>query len=218
MVGFTRYQLPDLPYKYSDLEPYIIEEIMRLHHQKHHASYVKGANAALEKLEKHLKGEAEIDVRAVLRDFSFNYGGHVMHTIFWPNMAPPGKGGGTPGGRVADLIEKQFGSFENFKKLFSAAAKTVEGVGWAVLAVDPLTGELRILQVEKHNLLMTAGHIPILVIDVWEHAYYLQYKNDRASYVENWWNVVNWDDVEKRLEAALNSGRALYVPEPPKLG
>ena len=218
MVGFARYQLPELPYKYGDLEPYIIEEIMKLHHQKHHAGYVKGANAALEKLEKHLKGEAEIDVRAVLSDFSFHYGGHIMHTIFWPNMAPPGKGGGTPGGRVADLIEKQFGSFEAFKKLFSAAAKTVEGVGWAVLAVDPLTGELRILQVEKHNLLMTAGHIPILVIDVWEHAYYLQYKNDRGSYVENWWNVVNWDDVEKRLETALNSGKALYVPEPPKLG
>lgn len=217
MVSFKRYELPELPYKYNDLEPYIIEEIMKLHHQKHHAAYVKGANAALEKIEKHLKGEAEIDVKAVLRDFSFNYAGHVMHTIFWPNMAPPGKGGGKPGGRIADLIEKQFGSFEAFKKLFSAAAKSVEGVGWGVLAVDPITLELRILQVEKHNVLMTAGLVPILVIDVWEHAYYLQYKNDRASYVENWWNVVNWDDVDKRLEAAINGSRNLLYPEAPKV-
>ncbi|BAN89996.1 superoxide dismutase [Aeropyrum camini] len=211
MVSFKRYELPPLPYNYNALEPYIIEEIMRLHHQKHHNTYVKGANAALEKIEKHLRGEAQIDVRAVMRDFSFNYAGHIMHTIFWPNMAPPGKGGGTPGGRVADLIEKQFGGFEKFKSLFSAAAKTVEGVGWGVLAFDPLTEELRILQVEKHNVLMTAGLVPILVIDVWEHAYYLQYKNDRGSYVDNWWNVVNWDDVEKRLEQALNNAKPLYL-------
>jgi Fe-Mn family superoxide dismutase len=211
MVSFKRYELPPLPYKYDALEPYIIKEIMELHHKKHHNAYVVGANAALEKLEKHLKGEIQVDVRAVLRDFSFNYAGHIMHTIFWPNMAPPGKGGGTPGGRVADLINSQFGSFEKFKQLFSQAAKTVEGVGWAILAVDPLTLELRILQIEKHNLFMTAGLVPILVIDVWEHAYYLQYKNDRASYVENWWNVVNWDDVEKRLEQAINNAKPLYL-------
>ena len=212
MASFTRYELPPLPYSYNALEPYIIEEIMKLHHQKHHNAYVKGANAALEKIEKHLKGEAQIDVKAVMRDFSFNYAGHIMHTIFWPNMAPPGKGGGTPGGRVADLIDQQFGGFEKFKQLFSAAAKSVEGVGWGVLAFDPLTSELRILQVEKHNVLMTAGLVPLLVIDVWEHAYYLQYKNDRGSYVDNWWNVVNWGDVEKRLEQALNGSKQLFIP------
>lgn len=209
MVSFKRYELPPLPYKYNALEPYIIEEIMKLHHQKHHNAYVVGANAALEKLEKHLKGEAQIDVKAVLRDFSFNYGGHIMHSIFWPNMAPEGKGGGTPGGRLADAIDKNFGGFENFKNLFTAVAKTVEGVGWAYLAVDPLTEELRVGQIEKHNVLMTAGLVPILVIDVWEHAYYLQYKNDRGSYVQNWWNVVNWDDVAERYERAINGSPQL---------
>lgn len=203
-----RYELPPLPYSYNALEPYIIEEIMRLHHDKHHQTYVNGANAALEKIEKHLKGEAQIDVRAVMRDFSFNYAGHIMHTIFWPNMAPPGKGGGTPGGVVADKINQAFGSFDKFKQLFTSVSATVEGVGWGVLAYDPLTDELRVLQVEKHNVLMTAGLVPILVLDVWEHAYYLQYKNNRASYIENWWNVVNWDDVEKRLNSAINHGKA----------
>ena len=211
MGRFKRYELPPLPYSYDALEPYIIEEIMRLHHQKHHNAYVRGANAALEKIEKHLKGEAEINVKAVMRDFSFNYAGHIMHTIFWPNMAPHGKGGGTPGGRIGDLIDRHFGGFEKFKRLFSAVAKGVEGVGWGVLAFDPITGELRMLQVEKHNVLMTAGLVPLLVIDVWEHAYYLQYKNDRGSYVENWWNVVNWDDVDKRLEQAFNNSKQLYL-------
>jgi len=203
--GFERYELPPLPYAYDALEPHISEEIMRLHHQKHHKSYVDGANKALEKLEAHLRGEAEVDVRAVLRDFSPNYAGHVMHSIFWPNMAPEGRGGGSPGGELGDAIDKYFGGFEAFRKLYTKAAVTVEGVGWAVLAVDPLTGGLRILQVEKHNLLMTAGLVPILVIDVWEHAYYLQYRNNRAAYVEAWWNVVNWDDVAARYRRALDN-------------
>ncbi len=204
MPGFRRYTLPSLPYGYDDLEPHISGEIMRLHHQKHHKSYVDGANKALEKLEKHLAGEAEVDVRAVLRDFSFNYAGHYMHSIFWPNMAPEGRGGGTPGGELGDAIDRVFGGFQAFKALFTRAAATVEGVGWAVLAVDPLTGEPRILQVEKHNLLMAAGLKPILVIDVWEHAYYLQYRNNRAAYIEAWWNVVNWDDVQERYKKALD--------------
>jgi Fe-Mn family superoxide dismutase len=194
-----RYELPQLPYAYNALEPYIIEEIMRLHHTKHHQAYVNGANAALEKIEKAAKGEIQIDVRAVLRDLSFNLDGHKLHSIFWPNMAPPGKGGGKPGGAIADKINAEFGSFENFKKLFSDAAKTVEGVGWALLLYDPEVDRLVLTQIEKQNLMQLA-ELPILLsIDVWEHAYYLQYKNDRASYVDNWWNVVNWDDVEKRF-------------------
>ncbi|MEM0457884.1 MAG: superoxide dismutase [Sulfolobales archaeon] len=206
-----RYELPQLPYNYNALEPYIIEEIMRVQHQKHQQGNVNCANAALEKLEKHLRGEAQIDVRAVLRDFSFNHGGHFRHTFFWPNMAPPGKGGGTPGGRIADAINNVFGSFNKFKDLFSTAAKNEEGVGRGVLGDYVLSEELRIYQIEKHNLLQTAGIIPLLVIDVWEHAYYLQYKNDRGSYVDNWWNVVNWDDVERRYNAALNKGREAYL-------
>jgi Fe-Mn family superoxide dismutase len=194
-----RYELPQLPYAYNALEPYIIEEIMRLHHTKHHQAYVNGANAALEKIEKAAKGEIQIDVRAVLRDLSFNLDGHKLHSIFWPNMAPPGKGGGKPGGAIADKINAEFGSFENFKKLFSDAAKTVEGVGWALLLYDPEIDRLVLTQIEKQNLMHLAELPILLAIDVWEHAYYLQYKNDRASYVDNWWNVVNWDDVEQRF-------------------
>jgi Fe-Mn family superoxide dismutase len=197
--GVKRYELPQLPYAYNALEPYIIEEIMRLHHTKHHQAYVNGANAALEKIEKAAKGEIQIDVRAVLRDLSFNLDGHKLHSIFWPNMAPPGKGGGKPGGAIADKINAEFGSFENFKKLFSDAAKTVEGVGWALLLYDPEVDRLVLTQIEKQNLMHLAELPILLAIDVWEHAYYLQYKNDRASYVDNWWNVVNWDDVEKRF-------------------
>jgi Fe-Mn family superoxide dismutase len=172
---------------------------MRLHHTKHHQAYVNGANAALEKIEKAAKGEIQIDVRAVLRDLSFNLDGHKLHSIFWPNMAPPGKGGGKPGGAIADKINAEFGSFENFKRLFSDAAKTVEGVGWALLLYDPEVDRLVLTQIEKQNLMHLAELPILLAIDVWEHAYYLQYKNDRASYVDNWWNVVNWDDVEQRF-------------------
>jgi Fe-Mn family superoxide dismutase len=197
--GVKRYELPQLPYAYNALEPYIIEEIMRLHHAKHHQAYVNGANAALEKIEKAARGEIQIDVRAVLRDLSFNLDGHKLHSIFWPNMAPPGKGGGKPGGAIADKINAEFGSFENFKRLFSDAAKTVEGVGWALLLYDPEVDRLVLTQIEKQNLMHLAELPILLAIDVWEHAYYLQYKNDRASYVDNWWNVVNWDDVEQRF-------------------
>jgi Fe-Mn family superoxide dismutase len=194
-----RCELPQLPYAYNALEPYIIEEIMRLHHTKHHQAYVNGANAALEKIEKAAKGEIQIDVRAVLRDLSFNLDGHKLHSIFWPNMAPPEKGGGKPGGAIADKIDAEFGSFENFKKLFNDAAKTVEGVGWALLLYDPEVDRLVLTQIEKQNLMHLAELPILLATDVWEHAYYLQYKNDRASYVDNWWNVVNWDDVEQRF-------------------
>ncbi|MER3601419.1 MAG: superoxide dismutase [Nitrososphaerota archaeon] len=195
-----RYTLPSLPYKYDALQPYISERIMTLHHTKHHQAYVNGANAALEKLERARRGELQVDVRAVLRDLSFNLDGHKLHSIFWPNMAPPGKGGGTPGGRLADQLNRDFGSFDRFKAQFSDAAKTVEGVGWALLLYDPEADHLVLTQIEKQNL-MHLAELPILLsLDVWEHAYYLDYQNDRAKYVDNWWNVVNWDDVAARFE------------------
>jgi Fe-Mn family superoxide dismutase len=193
----AKIELPPLPYKYNALEPVISQKIMELHHDKHHKSYVDGANAALEKLEKYRKGEIEIDVRATLRDLSFHMNGHVLHSIFWPNMKPPEENN-KPGGKVADLINKVFGSFESFKKEFSNAAKSVEGSGWAVLVKDE-KDNLYVFQIEKHNLMHVAGFKPLLVLDVWEHAYYLDYLNDRGKYVDNWWKVVNWDDVEKRL-------------------
>jgi len=198
----NKYVLPDLPYKYDALEPVISKEIMTLHHDKHHAAYVTGANAALEKLDKARKGELQIDIRAVLRDYSFNFGGHVLHSIFWPNMAPPGKGGGTPGGALADKINSDFGGFDKFKQQFSDAAKTVEGSGWALLLYDSTTDQLVLTQVEKQNF-MHLAQLPILLgLDVWEHAYYLVYRNDRAKYVDEWWKVVNFDDVAARFNKA----------------
>ncbi len=197
-----KYELPPLPYSYEALEPYISREIMTLHHTKHHQAYVTGANAALERLEKQRKGENPENVRGILRDLSFNLSGHKLHAVFWPNMAPSGKGGGTPGGSLADQINRDFGSFEAFKKQFSDAAKNVEAVGWAILTYDAESDTLLIYQVEKQNFMHPPDLPLILTLDVWEHAYYLQYKNDRASYVDNWWNVVNWNDVEKRFAKA----------------
>jgi Fe-Mn family superoxide dismutase len=197
-----KYELPPLPYSYEALEPYISREIMTLHHTKHHQAYVTGANAALERLEKQRKGENPENVRGILRDLSFNLSGHKLHAVFWPNMAPSGKGGGTPGGSLADQINRDFGSFEAFKKQFSDAAKNVEAVGWAILTYDAESDTLLIYQVEKQNFMHPPDLPLLLTLDVWEHAYYLQYKNDRASYVDNWWNVVNWDDVEKRFAKA----------------
>jgi Fe-Mn family superoxide dismutase len=171
-----KYELPPLPYSYEALEPYISREIMTLHHTKHHQAYVTGANAALERLEKQRKGENPENVRGILRDLSFNLSGHKLHAVFWPNMAPSGKGGGTPGGRLADQINRDFGSFEAFKKQFSDAAKNVEAVGWAILTYDAESDTLLIYQVEKQNFMHPPDLPLILTLDVWEHAYYLQYK------------------------------------------
>ena len=193
------YTLPPLPYAYDALEPHISKQIMTLHHDKHHQAYVTGANAAMDKLDKARKGEMQIDVRAVLRDFSFNADGHILHSLFWPNMAPPGKGGGTPGGKLADRINQDFGGFDKFKAQFSDAFKTIEGSGWAMLIYEPASDQLIISQIEKHNLNHIAQSEAILCSDGWEHAFYLQYLNDKAKYGEAWWNVVNWSEVDARL-------------------
>ncbi len=193
-----KYTLPDLPYKYDALEPYISQEIMKLHHDKHHLAYVNGANAALDKLEAARKGGwTGVDIKGIERDLSFNLAGHVLHSIFWPNMKQ--NGGGKPGGRLADKINEDFGSFDGFKAQFAAAAKAVEGSGWGLLVYDPLNDQILTLMAEKHNLLSGQSTVPLLVCDVWEHAYYLQYKNDRGSYVDAFWNVINWDNVEELL-------------------
>ncbi len=194
-----QYSLPDLPYAYDALEPVISKEIMQLHHDKHHLAYVNGANAALEQLEKARKGETEINIKAVMRDLSFNLNGHLMHEIFWENMRAP-KEDNMPEGEVLSLIEKNFDSFDAFRKEYSEAAKAVEGSGWVVLMKDEKKN-LFIGQLEKHNLLGINGFTPVLVNDVWEHAYYLDYKNDRGAYVEAWWKVVNWENVANRINA-----------------
>ncbi|WP_339103682.1 superoxide dismutase [Haloterrigena salinisoli] len=193
-----RYRLPELPYAYDALEPHIDERIMQLHHSEHHQSYVDSANAALEAFES-MRESGEFDgVRAAKRDFSFNFSGHVNHTIFWQNMSPDG--GGAPQGDLASALEAQFGSFEAFRSEFTATATAVEGDGWAMLFYEPLADALVIGQLEDQNELAHQRTVPILALDVWEHAYYPQYENDREAYVEAWWNVVDWADVGERYE------------------
>jgi superoxide dismutase, Fe-Mn family len=196
------YALPPLPYPYEALEPYISKQIMTLHHDKHHNAYVTGANAALDKLEKARAGSLQVDIRGVLRDLSFNVDGHKLHSIFWNNMAPAGKGGGSPGGKLADKINSDFGSLDKFKQQFGDAAKAVEGSGWALLLYDSEIDTLVMTQIEKQNFMHLAELPVIIATDLWEHAFYLQYLNDKAKYVDAWWNVVNWDDAGKRFDKA----------------
>jgi superoxide dismutase, Fe-Mn family len=192
--------LPELPYAYNALEPYISEEIMRLHHEKHHRSYVDGLNKAEVNLKKARDNNDFSLIKHWSRELAFHGSGHYLHTIFWKNMIP--KGGGSPQGLLKSEIENYFGSFAKFKKQFSEAAKQVEGVGWAILVWSPRARHLEILQSERHMLLTQWDTIPLLVLDVWEHAYYLQYKNNRGAYIDNWWNLINWNDVEMRFDKA----------------
>jgi Fe-Mn family superoxide dismutase len=193
--------LPKLPYDYKALAPYISEQQLMLHHDKHHLAYVNGANAIFDKLDKARKENTELDMKATLKELSFHIGGHLLHSIFWENLAPPGKGGGKPSGAIADMIDKEFGSFERFKMEFTKAAASVEGSGWAALAVQQCVSRPLIVQIEKHNVNVYPSFQVLMVLDVWEHAYYLDYKNDRAKFVEAFWNLVNWDYVNKVLKA-----------------
>lgn len=195
------HSLPPLPYAYNALEPYISEEIMRLHHDKHHQSYVEGLNKA-EKMLKQARQSGDFGlVKHWSRELAFHGSGHYLHTIFWNNMSP--RGGGEPSGGLLGEISKYFGSLEAFKKHFTEAAKQVAGVGWAILVWSPRSRHLEVLQTESHMLLTQWDTIPLLVLDVWEHAYYLQYKNNRNEYIEKWWNIVNWNDVQERFQKAL---------------
>jgi Fe-Mn family superoxide dismutase len=197
------YVLPKLPYEYGALAPYMSEEQLRIHHSKHHQAYVNGANAILQRLDKARKENAEIDIKSSLKELSWNIGGHLLHSLFWENLAPPGKGGGKPDGVLGDVIEKEFGSFERFKKEFTQAAISVEGSGWAALTYCKQTQRPIIMQIEKHNTNVYPMFRILMVLDVFEHAYYIDYKNDRAKFVEAFWNIVNWDGVNKRIEELL---------------
>ncbi len=193
-----KYVLPQLPYGLKDLEPFISETQLTLHYQKHHASYVTNANAILDTIEKARKEGTDLDMKSVLKNLSFNVGGIVLHTLFWENLAPVSKGGGgMPSANLGKMIEVEFGSFDRFKKEFSATALSVEGSGWAALVADG-EGRLSVMQIEKHNVNIFPGFKILLVLDVWEHAYYLDYKNERAKFIEAFWNIVNWKKVEER--------------------
>lgn len=198
------YSLPPLPYDYGALDPVISEEQLRIHHDKHHNAYVTAANDLLQKLEAARSGGSDLDMKATLKALSFNIGGHTLHSIFWKNMAPAGKGGGgAPSGTLGEAITAEFGSFDRFKKEFSAAATSAEGSGWAALSLCRMTGRPLIMQIEKHNVNVFPACSVVMVLDVWEHAYYLDYKNDRPKFVENFWQVVNWEYVSQRFEMAM---------------
>jgi Fe-Mn family superoxide dismutase len=199
MEKIKLFTLPNLPFDYNALAPYISEQQLKLHHDKHHQAYVNGANAIFEKLDKSRSESTDVDMKAILKELSFNVGGHLLHTTFWENMSPAGKGGGKPGGAVADMIDMGFGSFERFKKEFTTAATSIEGSGWAALAIHPCIGRPLIMQIEKHNVNVDPTFNILMVLDVWEHAYYLDYKNERPKFVEAFWNLVNWDKVNKNL-------------------
>jgi len=198
------YALPKLAYGYKDLEPYISEQQLTIHHQKHHQAYVNGANAILEKLDKSRKEGTDMDVKATLKELSWNIGGHLLHSLFWGNLAPVGKGGGgKPSGVLGDAIDKEFGSFERFKKEFTQAAASVEGSGWAALTLCRQTRRPIIMQIEKHNMNVYPMFRILMVIDVFEHAYYIDYKSDRAKFIEVFWSIVNWNEINKRLEESI---------------
>jgi len=204
------YTLPDLPYDYAALEPHISGKIMELHHDKHHAAYVTGANTALEQLaDARDKGDLTW-VNQLEKNLAFNLGGHINHSIFWQNMSP--NGGGEPTGALLDQITEDFGSFEKFKKHFAAVAAGVQGSGWAVLAWDAIGQRLVIVQLFDQQGNLPISLTPIVMLDVWEHAYYLDYLNVRADYVAAWWNLVNWADATDRLARAKAQTKGLLVP------
>lgn len=195
------YSLPGLPYDYKEMEPHISEEQLKIHHQKHHQAYINGANAIFEKLEKARKDSLDFDIKATLKELSFNIGGHLLHSLFWYNLAPVSKGGGgEPKRELMEVIKKEFGSFERFKKEFSQVALSVEGSGWASLVFCRQTQRPLIMQIEKHNNNVYPAFKILMVIDVFEHAYYLDYKNERAKFIDAFWQIVNWEEVNKRLE------------------
>ena len=200
MEHATHYTLPDLPYGYKDLEPYISEEQLTVHHTKHHQAYVNAANAIMEKLDKARQDGADLEMKGILKDLSFQLGGHELHSIFWQNMAPAGNGGGgEPRGALGAAIIREYGSFDRFKKEFTQAAVSTEGSGWAVLTYCKGNGRLGTMQVEKHNVNFPVGYPTLMVLDVWEHAYYIDYKNLRPKFVEAFWNIVNWDSAGERF-------------------
>jgi Fe-Mn family superoxide dismutase len=194
------YTLPDLPYDYGALEPHVSGEIMELHHSKHHATYVKGANTALEQLAEARASGQWGTVNLLAKNLAFNLGGHVNHSVFWPNMSPDG--GDKPDGELAAAIDEHFGSYEGFRAQFTANALGIQGSGWSILAWDALGQRLVLEQVYDHQGNLAPGTIPLLLLDMWEHAFYLQYRNVKPDYVEAWWNVANWADVARRFAQA----------------
>ncbi|MEN9737731.1 MAG: hypothetical protein RJA26_964 [Actinomycetota bacterium] len=205
----AKYTLPELSYDYGALEPFISGTIMTLHHDKHHAAYVNGANLALEAMEEARANNALGNINKLQKDLAFNLAGHVNHVVFWKNMSP--EGGDKPVGELAAAIDEFFGSFDGFMAHFTAAALGIQGSGWAILAWDVLGQKLIIEQLYDHQGNLAPASIPVLMLDMWEHAFYLDYQNVKADYVKAFWNIVNWADVQARFEAARDNTGGLLV-------
>ena len=194
------YTLPELPYDFGALEPHLSARILELHHGKHHAAYVKGANTTLEKLEEARAKSDFAAIPALERALAFNVSGHVLHSIFWTNLAP--KAGGKPEGPLLAALERDFGGFDAFKRQLTEAASTIMGSGWAALVWEPLAKRLLVSQIYDHQSNVAQGSAPLLVLDAWEHAFYLQYENRKTDFFDAVWNLWNWPDVARRFTAA----------------
>ena len=204
-----KYSLPDLDYDYSALEPYYSAQMLELHHDKHHAAYVKALNEVLEQLEGARESDDFDAITGLEKKLAFNLSGHVLHTLLWKNLSPDG--GDKPSGELASAIDEFFGSFDRFRNQLAAATTTVQGSGWGALAWEPLGQRLYVAQIYDHqdNIGQSSG--PLLVMDAWEHAYYLQYQNKRPDYVEALWHIVDWGDVGAKFERARNSSASNAV-------
>ncbi len=196
----SAYTLPDLPYDYAALEPHYSAKIVELHHDKHHAAYVKGANDTLEKLANARESGDFGTINQLEKNLAFHVSGHILHSLFWTNLSPDG--GGKPEGDLAAAIDDGFGSFDAFKSQLTQASTTVQGSGWGALAWEPLGGRLVVEQIYDHQGNVGVGSIPLFVIDAWEHAFYLQYLNDKGAFVDAVWEIANWVDVAQRFGAA----------------
>jgi Fe-Mn family superoxide dismutase len=203
------YTLPELPYDYSALEPSISGTIMELHHSKHHQTYVNGANTALAQLAEARDSGELANVNKLEKDLAFNLGGHVNHSVFWTNMSPDG--GDKPTGELAAAIDENFGSFDKFVAHFTATALGVQGSGWSVLAWDAIGQRLIVVQLFDQQGNLPIGIVPVLMLDVWEHAYYIDYKNVRADYVKAFWAITDWANVQQRFEAARSKTEGLLL-------
>jgi len=204
------YTLPDLPYDYAALEPHISGRIMELHHDKHHAAYVAGANTALEKLAAARAADDFAAVNLHEKNLAFNLGGHVNHSVFWQNLSPVG--GDRPQGELAAAIDEFFGSFVGLQKHFAANALGIQGSGWSILAWDSIGSKLVVVQLYDQQSNIALGLVPVVVLDMWEHAFYLDYVNVKADYVKAWWNIVSWTDAAARFDRARSQTSGLIVP------
>jgi len=210
-----KYTLPDLPYDFSALEPHISGQILELHHGKHHAAYVKTANSVLDQLTEAREKMDFTSLVALERSLAFNLSGHILHSIFWRNLSP--NGGGVPQGDFAEAIQRDFGNFYQFRKQMMNVASTIMGSGWAALVWEPIGRQLLITQIYDHQSNLAQGGVPLLVIDAWEHAYYLQYQNRKAEFFEAIWKLWNWSDIEQRFAAATKHEPSGVEPRIPAL-